>query len=159
MCSRMDKKQQQYIKMWDNMGIRINKTLKFFLFLTIVTQLIIVLDLRLLPINTTIKLEGDAFVESYYYESKGTIKLIAENLYDIFQINIYINGEVYENTNNEYIILNVRNNDVIEIDSRKVNKKISIIVDDTTENVVFPTKGMRYDIERDMLNIGRVKLR
>jgi len=159
MCSRMDKKQQQYIKFWENVGIKINRMLKILLFLTLVIQLMIVLDIRLLSINKTIELEGDAFIESYHYEPRGTIKLIAEDLNDIDQIRVYINGEVYENSNNESIVLDVRNNDVIEIDGRKLNKKISIIVYDTTENVVFPIKGMRYDLGRDILNIGRVKLR
>jgi len=159
MSSRLDKKILQYIQWWENIGRKLRKVLTLLVFLTLFIQAIIALDLDIIPLNSTLKLEGEAITESYHYESKGVIRLKAENNIDMSKINIYINGELIKNKSISIIDLNVYNGDVIEIDGTGLNKKLDIIVMETTENVIFPKAGMMYNIEGNIVTLGRVKLK
>ncbi|WP_372996409.1 hypothetical protein [Lutispora sp.] len=159
MSSRLDKKKLQYIQWWESIGKKLRKVLTLLLSLTLFIQSIIALDLDIIPLNSTIKLEGEAIIESYHYESKGVIRLKAENNMDVSKIKIYINGELIKNEGTEIIDLNVYNDNVIEIDGTGLNKELKIMILDTTENVIFPKTGMMYNIVGNIVTIGRVKLK
>ncbi len=159
MSSRLDKKKLQYIQWWESIGKKLRKVLTLLLSLTLFIQSIIALDLDIIPLNSTIKLEGEAIIESYHYESKGVIRLKAENNMDVSKIKIYINGELIKNEGTEIIDLNVYNDNVIEIDGTGLNKELKIMILDTTENVIFPKAGMMYNIVGNIVTIGRVKLK
>jgi len=159
MSSRLDKKKLQYIQWWESIGKKLRKVLTLLLSLTLFIQSIIDLDLDIIPLNSTIKLEGEAIIESYHYESKGVIRLKAENNMDVSKIKIYINGELIKNEGTEIIDLNVYNDNVIEIDGTGLNKELKIMILDTTENVIFPKAGMMYNIVGNIVTIGRVKLK
>lgn len=159
MSSRLDKKKTLYMEWWDNIGRRLKKILLLLLFMTFIIQSIMALDSGLLPMNETLKLEGEAVIENYHYEERGIIRIIAENRKDISQIKAYINGELIRTGDSESIDLNVRNNDIIEIDGTESDKNINIIIEDTSENVVFPKESMRYNIKGNIVIIGRVKLK
>jgi len=155
----MEKKKVKYLEWWDNIGIKLKKALLLLFLITFTIQSIMALNINLLPLNTTLRLEGEAIIESYHYEDRGTIRIIAENLKDISQVKAYINGELVNNSNSNSIDLVVRNNDVIEIDGTQLAENINIIIEDTSENVVSPKKSMRYNIKSNIVIIGRVKLK
>ncbi|MGI5998383.1 MAG: hypothetical protein ACOX89_06940, partial [Lutispora sp.] len=64
MSSRLDKKKLQYIQWWESIGKKLRKVLTLLLSLTLFIQSIIALDLDIIPLNSTIKLEGEAIIES-----------------------------------------------------------------------------------------------
>lgn len=159
MSSRLDKKKYQYLNFWEGLGIRLKKMLLMLFLLTVAIQSIIAFDIGILPKNTTFELEGTAVTDSYYYEPKGQIKISAEEKEDIALLKIYVNGELKENTNNEYIELNVRNNAIIEAVGIGNKKYINIAIEETSENIVIPKKGTTYRIEDNRVTLGRVKLK
>lgn len=159
MSSRLDKKKLQYIQWWETIGKKLRKVLTLLLFLTIFIQAIIALDLDIIPLNSALKLEGEAIIESYHYESKGVIRLKAENSIDVSKVKIYINGELIVEKGTSTIDLTVYNGDVVEIDGTGLDKELDIIVFETTENVIFPKAGMLYNIKGNIVAIGRVKLK
>ena len=159
MCSRLDKKKYSYLLLWDKLGVGIKKVLLLSLSFTIIIQSIITFDVDLLPQNTTMELEGKAVLESYHYESSGIIKISAENRNDMMLLKVFVNGEQRENTKNDSIELNVRNNDIIEIDGIGSEKYINVIIEQTSENLVFPKKGAKYRIGDNIVALGRVKLK
>ena len=159
MSSRLDKKKYLYLMLWDKLGAEIKKVLLFALLFTIIVQSIIVFDVDLLPQNTTIELEGKTVIESYHYESSGIIKISVENKNDMMLLKIFVNGEQRESTKNDSIELNVRNNDIIEIDGIDSEKYINVIIKETSENLVFPKKGTKYRIGDNIVALGRVKLK
>lgn len=159
MNSRLDKKKYQYIITWERLGNSLTKMLLILSLLTIAVQSVIAIDIDILPQNITMELEGKSVVENYHYESKGQIKITADSKADIAFLRVFINGEMKEGGDNAYIELNVRNNDIIEIDGIDSEKYININIENTSENIIFPKKGMRYRIEGNIVVLGRVKLK
>lgn len=159
MNSRLDKKKYQYIIIWERLGNSLTKMLLILSLLTIAAQSIIAIDIDILPQNITMELEGKSVVENYHYESKGQIRITADSKTDIAFLKVFINGELKERGDKTSIELNVRNNDIIEIDGIGSKKYINITIEDTSENINFPRKGMKYRIEGNIVVLGRVKLK
>lgn len=159
MSSRLDKKKNQYLKLWERLGIRLRKMLLALFFLTVSVQSITAFDISLLPQNTTIELEGKAVIESYHYEPRGHIKIVTQKKEDISFLKIYINGELKKNINKDYIEFDVRNNAIIEVSGIGNKKGIDIVIEEASDNIIVPKEGTTYRIKDNMVALGRVKLK
>lgn len=159
MSSRLDKKKYLYLMLWDKLGAGIKKVLLFALSFTIIIQSIIIFDIDLLPQNTTMELEGKAVIESYHYESSGVIKISAENKNDMMLLKVFVNGEQSQSAKDDSIELNIRNNDIIEIKGIGSGKSINVIIEEASDNLVFPKKGTKYRIGYNIVALGRIKLK
>ncbi|MDI6706378.1 MAG: hypothetical protein QME73_08990 [Bacillota bacterium] len=111
-------------------------------------------------LNYATRLEGGSMEESGIISPEGKLVLRLENLDKYPQALLLVNGEPVASFENAEIEVNIRNNDLIEIDATKVDDDyLYISIVGVSDNVISPSIGYRVKARNKIQLFSRVKLK
>lgn len=111
-------------------------------------------------LNYTTRLEGGTMEETGIFPPEGKLVLRLENLDKHPQALLLVNGEPVASFENSEIEVNIRNNDLIEIDATKVDDdSLYISVVGVSDNVISPPIGYRVTARNKIQLFSRVRLK
>jgi len=111
-------------------------------------------------LNYTTRLEGDSLQEAGLLSERGMIIVKIENEELFPDALLLVNGEPAAGFDKKEIEIQVKNNDLIEIDASRIKKQpIYVTVIGISDNVLKPTIGMRIRAKNKIQIISRIKLK
>lgn len=126
-------------------------------FVTIIVQVAMLNDNIRVFLNSTEKIEGINI--NTYLSNEGTIKLELVGLDKAPNAYVLINGEPQGRFKTKYLSINVKPNQLIEIDGTKYKQNLYVKVLDLSDNVIEPQKTAVTEIQGDIEILGKVKLK
>ena len=161
----MDKKNNKiglFIKTWDQFGHLIIKSISLLFIITLVSQLLIFFNIKGMPKNSIIDLEGEDIIENLYNNPKGEVNLSVDTIdmsKETVSIVLYINGEnkgkLKEKDN--YIIVNDK--DIIEVRATSSFGYANINILNVSKNMVYPKMGLNFPVGNEIVYIGKVSIK
>lgn len=128
--------------------------------LLIIFQAIMLNDTARVFLNYTTRLEGDSLQETGLLSAKGKIIVKLENQELCSDALLLVNGEPAARFDKREIEVQVKNNDLIEIDTSRVkNQIIYFTVVGISDNVLEPSIGTRIKAKNKIEVISRIKLK
>lgn len=123
-------------------------------------QAIMLNDTARVFLNYTSKLEGQSLDESGLLTTTGKLIIRIENEEVFPEVLLLVNGEPVAAFDRKEIGVQVRNNDLVEVDaSRLKERSIYLSIVGVSDNVIQPTIGMRVRARNKIQVISRVKLK
>lgn len=126
----------------------------------IVFQFVMLNDTARVFLNYATTLEGGPLEETQMHVREGSVYVTLENENLVPEAKLLLNGEPAGAFNRREIKVNVRNNDVLELDASKCGEEfVHICVVGITDNIELPRVGQRVKAKNRIELISRVKLK
>lgn len=104
-------------------------------------------------------LEGKAISDSQTNINVGTIELTIVSNSDFSNMHIYLNGEYYTSFYKKSIILNVKNNDIIEISGINSEYPAKIKISSISDNILGLKLNDIVNVNKNFVTAGRIRLK
>lgn len=125
-----------------------------------VFQFVMLNDTARVFLNYATTLEGGALEETQMHVREGSVYVMLENENPMPEAKLLLNGEPAGVFNKREIQVNVRNNDVLELDASKCGGEfVHICIVGISDNVELPRVGQRVKAKNRIELISRVKLK
>jgi hypothetical protein len=144
---------------WIKINRLIRKTLFFLFALLIVTQSLLINRTAKTFISRTDKLEGESITDSYVFIKKGELEISIENHSTLNPLIFYVNGDKVDDPIGKSIMLQVKNNDIIEVSGAGFNDTAALKVTAVSENMAVPELGKLVYVNKNLVMIDRVRLK
>lgn len=126
----------------------------------VVFQVIMLNDTARVFLNYATRLEGGSLEDSAMLSSVGRVVLRLENDNTFHRAFILVNGEPVTALSSSEIELEVRNNDLVEIDATKVEDQyIYLTTVGVSDNVLQPSIGQRVKARNRIELFSRIRLK
>lgn len=126
----------------------------------IVFQLVMLNDSARVFLNYAASLEGGALEEMQIHTKQGSVYIALENERLMPKAKLLINGEIAASFDKREIHLEVRNNDVLELDASKNDDEfVHICIVGISDNIELPKVGQRVKAKKRIEPISRVRLK
>jgi hypothetical protein len=126
----------------------------------IVFQAIMLNETARVFLNYATRLEGGPLEETGILSSGGRLIIKLENREEYPQALLLVNGEPVAAFDKKELEVNVRNNDLIEVDATKVKDEyLYISVVGVSDNIIQPSIGLKIKAKNKIQIISRVKLK
>lgn len=125
--------------------------------LTGIFQLLMIDDNVRAFLNSTEKLEGINLSTNLSSEAKITIEVLGEN--SAKNTFLLIDGEPVANFSSKSINIEVKPNQLLEIDGTKNDMELYFRITDVSDNVIEPQKTSIIRVNKNIEKIGMVKLK
>ncbi len=128
--------------------------------LLIAFQALMLNDTARVFLNYTTRLEGDSLQEAGLLSTSGKIIVKMENQELYPEAMLLVNGEPVARFDRQEVEVEVKNNDLLELDASRVKKQsLYFTVVGVSDNVLKPSIGMRVSAKNKIEVISRVKLK
>jgi hypothetical protein len=144
---------------WIKINRLIRKTLFFLFALLIVTQSLLINRTAKTFISRTDKLEGESITDSYVFIKKGELEISIENHSTLNPLIFYVNGDKVDDPIGKSIMLQVKNNDIIEVSGAGFNDTAALKVTAVSENMAVPELGKLVYVNKNLVMVDRVRLK
>ena len=104
-------------------------------------------------------LEGKAISDSQTNINTGTIEFTVISNSEASNIHIYLNGEYYMSFNKKSVILNVKNNDIIEFSGIKSEYPAKIKISSISNNILGLKLNDIVKVNNNFVTAGRIRLK
>ncbi|MGB7604402.1 MAG: hypothetical protein WBL93_02885 [Lutisporaceae bacterium] len=104
-------------------------------------------------------LEGKAISDSQTNINTGTIEFTLISNSEASNIHIYLNGEYYTSFNKKSVILNVKNNDIIEFSGIKSEYPAKIKISSISNNILGMKLNDIVKVNKSFVTAGRIRLK
>lgn len=104
-------------------------------------------------------LEGKAISDSQTKINTGTVEFTVISNSEYSNIHIYLNGEYYMNFNKKSVILNVKNNDIIEFSGIKSDYPAKIKISSISDNILGMKLNEIISVNKSFVTAGRIRLK
>jgi hypothetical protein len=144
---------------WTKINRLIKKILFFLFAVLIVSQGLLNNKTAKTFISRTDKLEGESITDSYVFIKKGELEISIENYSTLDPLVFYVNGDKVDAPIGKSIMLQVKNNDIIEVSGAGFNDTAALKVTAASENVVVPELGKLVYVNTNLVMVDRVRLK
>lgn len=104
-------------------------------------------------------LEGKDISDSQTKINTGTVEFTVISNSEYSNIHIYLNGEYYMNFNKKSVILNIKNNDIIEFSGIKSDYPAKIKISSISDNILGMKLNDIISVNKSFVTAGRIRLK
>ncbi len=162
MSSRALQRYKRYNQWWDKIEKKILiLTVILFLVLYVSQLLNFVITERggSLLSSKVESLEGKSISDNQTNINTGTIEFTVISNSEFSDIHIYLNGEYYTSFNKKSVILNVKNDDIIEISGIKSKYPAKIKISSISNNILGLKLNDIVKVNKNFVVAGRIRLK
>lgn len=144
---------------WDRLNGLIHRACVLMLAALIIAQAILVNQTLRTFVSRTDRLEGKSIAESQLFIKRGEIEISAENIPTLSPLVFYINGKSVGAPLSRTIMLEVKDNDVLEVSGGGYDSTVILKVTAVSENMIVPEAGKLIYVNNNLVMVDRVRLR
>ncbi len=157
--SKLEENKNKSNSWWALIEKRIKQLVMLLIVLLIVVQAIFMNHELRWTFSGIERLEGKSIEVEQAYIMRGNVELSITSSYRGVAPDIYINGKKTAAFINNTASITVKNNDIIEVSSVNSDEAIEIKVTGLSSGVTEPALGKTFKISKNIVIVGKAKLR